>query len=223
MTGYSFALQFVAYIPSAILNTERFFDLTGSITFLSITLIATLNNDAPTGQQYLAAAMVGVWAFRLGFFLFSRVMKKGEDSRFEEIKKSKLRFLVVWMFQAFWVIVPMSPLLVIMTGEPTNSRINSATLGNAIGFIVWALGLAIEVVSDNQKSDFNSKPENKVKFISTGLWSISRHPNYVGEVIVWIGSSIFAFSGLEGGQHLALISPVFVYILLMKVSGVNIL
>lgn len=77
MAAYSFAVQIVGFIFAELLHTELFFDLTGGITYISITLIATLSNHDPTYQQIIAACMVGVWALRLSLFLFIRIMKRG--------------------------------------------------------------------------------------------------------------------------------------------------
>ena len=91
------------------------------------------------------------------------------------------------------------------------------------GLSIYLVGLVIEIIADNQKSKFRSNPENKNKFISSGLWSISRHPNYVGEIVLWLGISIMSFSTLSGFQFVTLISPVFTYVLLVYISGVRIL
>ena len=95
--------------------------------------------------------------------------------------------------------------------------------GTLVGFLVWAVGFAIEVVADSQKSRFSANPDNKGKFIQTGLWSRSRHPNYFGEIMLWIGVAIIALPVLRGWQWVALISPVFVTLLLTRVSGVPLL
>jgi steroid 5-alpha reductase family enzyme len=85
------------------------------------------------------------------------------------------------------------------------------------------LGFSTEIVADNQKSKFRSFPENRDKFITTGLWAKSRHPNYFGEIVLWAGIAVMSFSSLEGWQYLTLISPIFTYILLVYVSGVRML
>lgn len=195
LTAYSFLVQIVAFIPAWLMDTEFFYDLTGGITFISITLIATLTNPRPTTPQYLAAAMVGVWSLRLTSFLFLRIMKRGEDSRFVEIRASPIRFFVAWLLQGFWVIVTISPLLVVMTSRPKNT-LESITTTNFFGVAIWALGLVTEAIADRQKSAFNADPSNKGRFITSGLWSVSRHPNYVGEVLVWVGAATFSLSSL---------------------------
>lgn len=179
LTAYSFLVQIVAFIPAWLMDTEFFYDLTGGITFISITLIATLTNPNPTTQQYLAAAMVGIWSLRLTSFLFLRIMKRGEDSRFVEIRASTIRFFVAWLLQGFWVVVTMAPLLIVMTSKHKSS-LESVALSNVLGVVIWALGLITETIADRQKSSFNAIPSNKGRFITSGLWAVSRHPNYVG-------------------------------------------
>ena len=97
--------------------------------------------------------------------------------------------------QGFWTIVPASPLLVILSGTCSNKPLIPLEL---FGLIIWLLGFIIESVADHQKSVFRSDDSNRNKFIKTGLWKYSRHPNYVGEIIIWIGNTIFAYASLKG-------------------------
>jgi steroid 5-alpha reductase family enzyme len=89
--------------------------------------------------------------------------------------------------------------------------------------LFFLIGLIFEIVADNQKTKFRNDPTNNDKFISSGLWSYSRHPNYAGEIILWLGLSIIAFSSLNDWQYITLISPLFTYVLLVYISGVRIL
>ena len=87
------------------------------------------------------------------------------------------------------------------------------------GCALWILGFVFEAIADKQKKCFSEIPENKDKFITQGLWSISRHPNYFGEVVLWLGIAIVSLPLLAGWQFATLVSPVFVYLLLTKISG----
>ena len=92
-----------------------------------------------------------------------------------------------------------------------------------MGLAIWILGFCIEVLADSQKTRFNSNPDNEGKWIDQGLWSRCRHPNYLGETLLWTGIAVFGVACLEGLEWVACISPVFVYLLLTKVSGIPIL
>ncbi|MGB8982540.1 MAG: DUF1295 domain-containing protein [Anaerolineales bacterium] len=217
--GLAFLIQWLAFIPAYLLQTEKFFDLTGSLTYISVILIAVILSAATDARSILLAALVVIWAVRLGSFLFGRIKKAGKDDRFDEIKPSFIRFLNVWAIQGLWVTFTMAAALVAIT---TSIR-KELDLFAILGFLVWVLGFAIEVAADSQKSRFNANPNNKGKFIQTGLWSRSRHPNYFGEILLWVGVAIIALPVLQGWQWIALISPVFVTLLLTRVSGVPLL
>ena len=171
------------------------------------------------GRSILLLVLVIIWALRLGIFLFRRIQKAKKDDRFDEIKPSFIRFLNVWTIQGLWVTLTMAAALVAIT---TTCR-KELDLFALIGFLVWAFGFAIEVVADSQKSRFSANPDNKGKFIQTGLWSRSRHPNYFGEIILWFGVAVIALPVLQGWQWVALISPIFVILLLTRVSGIPLL
>ncbi len=217
--GLAFLIQWLVFIPAYWMQTEKFFDLTGSITYISVTAIALLLSVGADGRSILLAALVMIWAIRLGSFLFGRIKKAGKDDRFDEIKPSFIRFLNVWTIQGLWVTFTMAAALVAIT---TTTR-KELDVFAAVGFLVWAFGFAIEVAADTQKSRFSADPANKGRFIQTGLWSRSRHPNYFGEIVLWVGVAIIALPVLQGWQWVALISPVFVTLLLTRVSGVPLL
>lgn len=217
--GLAFLIQWLVFIPAYIFQTEKFFDLTGSLTYISVTTIAVIFSEGVDGRTILLAALVVIWAIRLGSFLFGRIKKAGKDDRFDEIKPSFIRFLNVWTIQGLWVTFTMAAALVAIT---TTTR-KELDLFAIVGFLIWVFGFAIEVIADSQKSRFSANPDNKGKFIQTGLWSISRHPNYFGEIALWVGVAVIALPILQGWQWVALISPVFVAFLLTRVSGIPLL
>jgi steroid 5-alpha reductase family enzyme len=217
--GLIFLIQWVAFIPAYLLQTEAFFDLTGSLTYLSVTVIAVLLSPVVDGRSILLLALVVIWAARLGTFLFRRIHQAGKDDRFDEIKPSFIRFLNAWTLQGLWVTFTLAAALAAIT---TTTR-KELGLFALIGFLIWVFGFAIEVVADTQKSRFRANPENKGKFIHTGLWARSRHPNYFGEIVLWIGVAVIALPVLRGWQWVTLISPIFVFLLLTRVSGVPML
>jgi steroid 5-alpha reductase family enzyme len=220
--GLAFLIQWLVFIPSYFFQTEKFFDLTGSLTYISVITVAVCYSRYSVGldtRSILLAALVGIWAIRLGAFLFGRIRKAGKDDRFDELKPSFIRFLNVWTIQGLWVTFTAAAALVAIT---TSTR-KELDVFAVIGFLVWIFGFVFEVVADTQKSRFNANPENKGKFIQTGLWSRSRHPNYFGEIVLWIGIAFIALPVLQGWQWVAMISPVFVTLLLTRVSGIPLL
>jgi steroid 5-alpha reductase family enzyme len=217
--GLTFLIQWLAFIPAYLSQTEKFFDLTGSITYVTIITIALALGKSIDARSILLWALVVVWALRLGTFLFRRIRKAGKDDRFDEIKPSFIRFLNVWTIQGLWITFTAAAALVAIT---TATR-KDLDVFAVIGLFVWIFGFALEVIADSQKSRFNANLNNKGKFIQTGLWSRSRHPNYFGEIVLWIGIAIIALPILHGWQWVAMISPLFVTLLLTRVSGVPLL
>jgi steroid 5-alpha reductase family enzyme len=214
-----FLIQWLVFIPSFIRQTEKYFDLTGSLTYLSVTTIALLLAQAVDARAVLLWAMVVIWAFRLGTFLFGRVRRAGKDARFDDIKPSFLRFLNVWTVQALWVTFTAGAALAAIT---TLNRKPLEAFA-IVGLLIWLFGFAIEILADAQKSRFNADPQNRGRFIRSGLWARSRHPNYFGEIVLWIGVALVALPVLQGWQLVTLISPFLVALLLIRVSGIPLL
>lgn len=215
----AFLIQWVAYVPSLLARTEKYYDLTGSLTYAVVILTALITTARYDIQALVLTGLVLVWAFRLGVYLFRRVRRAGEDTRFREIKRSASRFLLAWTLQGLWVSVTAAAALAAITAQRPGEL---GALG-IVGLGVWALGFGLESVADLQKSRFAADPANRGRFISTGLWSLSRHPNYFGEIVIWIGTALIALPSLKGWGLLTLISPVFVTILLTRISGVPLL
>ena len=215
----AFAIQWVVYVPSLAARTEKYYDLTGSLTYAVVIVTALVTTAQFDTRSVVLAALVLVWAFRLGLYLARRVRKAGEDKRFREIKRSPSRFLLAWTLQGLWVsFTAAAALAAIAAGRPGELGM----LGMA-GVGVWAIGFAFEVIADLEKSRFTADPANRGRFITTGLWSLSRHPNYFGEIVLWVGVAMIAFPSLAGWSLLTLISPLFVAVLLTRISGVPLL
>ncbi|MGD8813198.1 MAG: DUF1295 domain-containing protein [Anaerolineales bacterium] len=217
--GLAYLFQWLAFIPAFILQTEKFFDLTGSITYISVAILAVLLSPVVDGRSILLLALVVIWALRLGTFLVRRIQRAGKDARFDELKPSFFRFLSTWTLQGLWVTFTIAAALAAIT-TTTRKPLGIVAL---VGVVIWGFGFVFESVADAQKSRFRADPANRGKFIQTGLWSRSRHPNYFGEIVIWIGVAIIAIPVLRGWQWLMLISPVFVALLLTRISGVPLL
>ncbi len=217
--GLAFLLQWLAFVPAYVLQSERFFDITGSLTYISVTAIAVLLAPTVDGRSIVLLALVAIWAARLGAYLSRRIHKAGKDVRFAEIKPSFIRFLNAWTLQGLWVSLTLAAALAAITAV---LREDLGVLA-LFGTLVWVAGFAVEVAADLQKSRFRRDPANKGRFIHAGLWAWSRHPNYFGEIVLWIGVALIALPVLRGWQLVTLISPVFVILLLTRVSGVPML
>ena len=215
----AYVINWVVFVPSNLAKTEHYFDLTGSATYILVVSVALVLSDDLDARALIVWAMVIVWAVRLGSFLFRRVRRTGKDGRFDQIKTDPLRFFMTWTLQGLWVLLTLACALAIITGTERDP------LGwvGIIGIAVWAGGFSIEVISDRQKSAFKRDPANDGRFITSGLWAWSRHPNYFGEIVLWTGIAVMALPVLAGWRWLMLISPVFVVVLLTRVSGIPML
>ncbi len=215
----AFAINWLAFVPAALTQSEHYYDLTGGITYITTTVVALLLSSELDLRAMLVAAMVLVWALRLASFLFLRISASGGDDRFDVIKTQPPRFFMAWTLQGLWVLLTAAAAFAVITG---GAREPLGPVGIA-GIVIWSFGMLIEIVADRQKSAFKADPANAGKFINTGLWAWSRHPNYFGEIVLWTGMAIVALPVLQGWQYATLISPVFVAFLLIKVSGVPML
>ena len=218
----AFLIQWVAFIPAYLFQTEKFYDLTGSLTYLTVIWFVYLSSNQVgevNFQNLIVTVLISIWAIRLGSFLFSRIHKDGEDKRFRSIKTSPSQFFMTWTLQGMWVSICS---MCAITGISSSEGLVLNPLFY-LGFILFLIGFLIEVIADHQKTVFRAIKENKDKFISTGLWSKSQHPNYFGEILLWSSIAIMSFSSLSGTQYLTMISPIFTYVLLVYISGVRML
>ena len=215
----SFVLHWIIFIPSFAFQTEHYFDLTGSISYLSAVALAFYLNPSVDPRDLLIGLLIVVWAVRLGSFLFMRVKQDGKDDRFTIMKTQFHWFLMTWTLGGLWVFLTMAAGLAAITSDTTQPFGLMAYLGLAL----WIFGFSIEVIADRQKRVFKKNQQKEKEFITSGLWAWSRHPNYFGEITLWIGLTLIALPVLSGWQLVTLISPVFVYILLTKISGIPLL
>lgn len=215
----SFVLHWIIFIPSFAFQTEHYFDLTGSISYLSAIALAFYLNPSVDPRDLLIGLLIVVWAVRLGSFLFMRVKQDGKDDRFTIMKTQFHWFLMTWTLGGLWVFLTMAAGLAAITSNTTQPFGLMAYLGLAL----WIFGFSIEVIADRQKRAFKKNQQKDKEFITSGLWAWSRHPNYFGEITLWIGLTLIALPVLSGWQLVTLISPVFVYILLTKISGIPLL
>ena len=215
----SFLTHWMIAAPSLITSSEKYFDFTGMVATLLVVLtamFALLSSGAQVSiRSVFVASFVSIWTLRLGIFLYKRIVKAGEDIRFRDIKKSLPKFLMTWTLSALWVFLTTVNAITLIALNP----LEPIGIFFIMGALLWLLGFGFEVIADRQKKFFSEQPKNEGRFITQGLWSVSRHPNYFGEIILWAGIAIISLPFLSGWQYVTLVSPVFVFLLLTRISG----
>jgi len=215
----AFGINWIAFVPAWLGRSEKFYDLTGSLTYLATAAFAFAAGGVRDARAWLLLTLVSIWAMRLGWFLFGRIRADGSDRRFDALKRDALRFLMAWTLQGLWVLLTLACALAALTAAGPARPGPLAVAGT----LVWIGGFAVEAVADRQKRAFRRDDANRGRFISHGLWSWSRHPNYFGEIVLWCGVALIALPTLAGWRYVTLISPLFVFLLLTRVSGVPML
>ena len=212
-------IQLIGFVIAWLKRSEHFFDALGSLTFLTMCWCAVGLSQSWNLKNLVLAGMISVWAIRLGMFLSARIRRTKIDRRFNQIRNDFSVFFMTWMLQGLWATLTLAPALVLFTAS-TSAAMDAFF---AIGAVLWLIGLGIEWVADNQKTAFAKNPANEGKFIASGLWAWSQHPNYFGEILLWFGIALMAIPHLQDWQYLSLISPIFVYLLLVHISGIRML
>ncbi|KAL1020700.1 hypothetical protein UPYG_G00003520 [Umbra pygmaea] len=212
-------IQWAGWAVASALKTEKFYDLAGSGTFILLAHLSRYWAGTHHFRQNVQTGLVTAWGLRLGTFLFLRILKDGQDRRFNNVRESPGTFFVYWSVQAAWVFMTLLPTLML------NSEHRDRPLGlrDYLGWGFWGLGFTIEALADQQKWVFKGNPDNAGKFIQSGLWAYSRHPNYFGEILQWSGLWLSASSVMKGSQYISVVSPLVVWFLLRHVSGIPIL
>ncbi|XP_030051319.1 uncharacterized protein C594.04c [Microcaecilia unicolor] len=214
-----FALQWSLWALAALLKTERFYDLAGNVTFLLLAHLTLRWGRTKYLRQQIQTGLVTLWGLRLGAFLFLRILRAGRDRRFNGIREKPGTFFIFWTIQGVWVFLTLLPTMLL------NLEKHNKPLGmrDYLGWSIWAVGFITEAVADQQKWRFQVDSDNRGKFIQSGLWAYSRHPNYLGEILLWLGLFVSASSVFQGAQHICAISPLFVWFMLNYVSGIPVL
>jgi steroid 5-alpha reductase family enzyme len=197
------------------LQTDKLTDVSYALTFIVLTLFTLFSHSIST-VKVVGAGMVCLWGLRLGSFLLYRIRKTGKDRRFDEMRGNFKQFLQFWVLQGVSAWIILIPLVVLLASKNT-----IVSIVGVLGAMLWLFGLVVEAIADWQKYHFNTNPTNKGTWIDQGIWKYSRHPNYFGEICVWVGLYIFAVPSLTTGQVvLAIVSPLFITSLLLFVSGI---
>lgn len=214
----SLGINITMFVPAFIFKTDKITDISYAVTFAVVSSFAF----AKSSQDPLHTAVFGMvllWSFRLGSFLFMRIQKMGKDKRFDDKRDRFFAFLGFWLLQGATVFVVMLAPLFAFKQQTT-----TFTVFSIVGIVLFFIGLILEATADAQKFAFNNEPTNKDKWIDEGVWRLSRHPNYLGEMLVWIGMYLAVVSSLQGVDVFwALLSPLYIVLLLLFVSGIPLL
>lgn len=212
--GINFLLFLVAYRR----QSDKLTDFAYALSFITVTIVVLVTAPHRSLEVYAIAAMVLFWALRLGGFLVYRIRKSGKDARFDELRSHFFSFLKFWLAQGVVAWLLLLPLIFVASNSQSVPRLW------LVGTLIWAAGLGIEALADQQKYRFKQRPENNGKWIDEGIWRYSRHPNYFGEMCVWVGVYVAAFGGMTDIERLiGLVSPLAITISLLFISGIPIL
>ncbi|KFG85767.1 putative membrane protein [Metarhizium anisopliae] len=204
--GAALAVQLAAGLPSVLASTERFFDISGSLTFLAVGALslylphlrgragnATLSRLSASWnwRQVVVTGMAMAWSARLGAYLFRRISQDGHDPRFDTLRTKPLRFASAFFMQAVWVSVMLMPVMAVnAVPAAAFAAVPRLAVTDVLGIGVWAGGIALETAADVQKSRWvegRRKKEHDEQFLKTGLFGMCRFPHYFGEISLWTG------------------------------------
>lgn len=213
-----FALM--GWILSLVRDNVTHVDSMWSLFFLLASFTSALFVFDTSTRILMVLSLVSIWAIRLCAYLSWRNWGPHEDHRYVEIRRNNEPHF--WL-KSSYIIFGLQGVLAWIISLSLYGAIDSNTPINALdyfGFVLFVFGFYWETVADWQLSLFKASPLNKGKVLDKGLWRYSRHPNYFGECCVWWG---FYLISLAGGAWWAIISPILMTLLLLKVSGVSLL
>lgn len=219
------ALMVGTWLVSLVLRNASIVDITWGLGFVVVAWVSALRADAASGAASVLVAMVTVWGLRLGVYLFWRNHGNGEDYRYVAMRRrwGKRFWLIslatVFVLQGALMWIVSLPVQVAHVGDARDGALAGVAL--VIGLALYAIGLLFEVVGDAQLARFKADPTNEGKVMRSGLWRYTRHPNYFGDACVWWGVGIVAQA--VTGTWWALLGPLVMNILLLRVSGVALL
>ncbi len=217
---FSLGLNLFFFIFASALKTDKVTDLSYSLTFFLMAPFLLVAGGMPLEiPRLILTILIMAWGLRLGSYLFYRILRIGKDNRFDEMRGDFFRFLRFWIIQALTVWIVMLPFIHVLTGR-FELRFSPTF---AAGLTVALAGLLIESISDAQKFTFKLKPENTGRWVDSGMWRWSRHPNYFGEILFWWGLFLAVLTALPGRYLFTAVGPLFITLMLLFVSGIPLL
>lgn len=205
-------------------KTDTVTDLSYGLSFVIIAIASLFLAPDSTYEvqvyRCITATVIMLWGVRLASFLYIRIRTMKKDARFDSIRDNFLKFAQFWTLQgvSVWFIIGSS---VHFISQETLPKVSPMVFG--LGISLSILGLIVEAVADYQKFMFKNIPSNEYTWTNVGLWKYSRHPNYLGEMLVWWGLWFAGIQSFSGLGWLSILSPLFITFLLLFVSGIPIL
>lgn len=209
---FIFIFNIAAYWWAYRFQSDHLTDITYSLTFILLTLYFLVSYQTYSIERIIFGLMVILWGTRLGGFLYYRIHQMGKDDRFDAFRGDKLGFLKFWVLQALSIWILALPIMI-------GLQLDDLSLSWGV-VLLWSLGFVIEAIADYQKMAFRQKIENKALFIDTGMYKYIRHPNYIGEIIIWTAIFLYIAPSISGLQWMAIISPLWIIVLLVGISGI---
>ncbi|OQS54700.1 hypothetical protein EHP00_980 [Ecytonucleospora hepatopenaei] len=218
-------MQMVFYILASIFQFDKLTDFAGGTNFIVLAILTLILSKTYSWRQILVTLLVTLWGIRLSGYLLYRILKTGTDKRFDDKRNDPIKFAIFWSFQALWVLTVSLPVIFVNSPKSNNFiNINEKfTLSDGIGIIIFLTGLIVESLSDFQKYNFRSNPSNSGKWCDVGIWKYSRHPNYFGEICIWIGIFVISTSIQNKIKWVGILSPIFTATILLFLSGIPLL
>lgn len=212
-------MQLSMFFIAATFKFDYLTDITGSLNFFALLMLTFLQTNTFFTRQCVILALVATWSLRLGSFLLYRVLKRGRDERFDQIRENFFSFLGFWVFQMIWVFVVSLPVIFIETST------NDVNIGanDVAGWVIWGIGFLFEAMADWTKHLHYTNAATRGTYLSSNVWSVCRHPNYFGEICCWLGifvSSTSLFSANTQVAWVGILSPALTAVLLLFVSGI---
>jgi len=219
----TFALMLGVWLLSLALKDASIVDVVWGLGFLLIAGVCYATTGGYAGRKILITALAAVWGLRLALHIFLRNKGKGEDYRYQAMRRRfGKRFPIVSLFTVFglqgvlmWVIS-----LPLQIGQLSREPAGLTWL-DWTGAVIWLVGFLFESVGDLQLVRFKAERRNKGKVMDRGLWRFTRHPNYFGDALLWWGFFVIALATPHGVW--TVVGPLIMTGLLMKVSGVALL
>ncbi|DAZ95683.1 TPA: hypothetical protein N0F65_002993 [Lagenidium giganteum] len=221
--GVTVVMQCSFFAVAFLCQFDKVTDLAGTLNFLVLALLSLVVQGIYSTRTIVVTAFVVVWALRLGSYLLIRVLNRGKDERFDQMRGNCLNFFGFWVFQIFWVFVVSTPVMLVNSGDDAVDVAAFGTASDVLGTVLWVIGFVIEAVADSSKDAFYRNKENRGKLLCSGVWKYSRHPNYFGEIVCWTGVFLLSAATFVGDQKwfaVGVVSPLMTFILLMFLSGI---